>query len=379
MKIVYDIKNGDYIESEKGEAVHFYYKYDIKAIEKAFEFGLEEAWEAIKKILSSTDKGGLPTPAIKEMFGNSYLYPEDIFEKYSAEEVIKKIKEYEEKKMEEGERIEYLKHEDIKKDGKTIRVWYGGNDSRCAVREKKENVQFPVKISEEVNDRYKDRYSELMKEAISKTFERMNKNKSEEEKEKGMKTGDKFIIEIGDRLEKIAFPNGQFQLTGEYYNIKGTFAMISEREYENLKKYDEEGIKKEGYEKGLNEAWEIAKKISMMDYSESVKIFGSKFEGKQFWKHYSAAEAIQKIKEYEEKKKEEEVKVGDEIQSSEQTEKAVVLSIGADGYWGCLQNNSFFTVNDKQKKYWKKTGKHYDEVEKIFQKLKESEGEIPFL
>ena len=27
---------------------------------------------------------------------------------------------------------------------------------------------------------------------------------------------------------------------------------------------------------------------------------------------------------------------------------------------------------------WKKTGKHYDEVEKIFQKLIESEGEIPF-
>ena len=139
MKIIFN-PIGDYIEKENGEKMYF--NNTLDGLKKAHECGMEEAWEAVKKIMPSTDKGGLTIPATKEMF--SYLYPEDIFEKYSAEEVIKKIKEYEEKKAEEDERIEYLKRKDIKKDGKTVRVWYGGNDSRCAVREKKENVQFPV-------------------------------------------------------------------------------------------------------------------------------------------------------------------------------------------------------------------------------------------
>lgn len=75
----------------------------------------------------------------------------------------------------------------------------------------------------------------------------------------------------------------------------------------------------------------------------------------------------------------EEIKAGDEIESSEQVEKAVVLWVEADGILCCLQEDQFFTVKEKQKKYWKKTGRHYDEVEKIFQKLKEEEGGIPFL
>lgn len=194
-----------------------------------------------------------------------------------------------------------------------------------------------------------------------------------------MKTGDKFIIEIGDRLEKIAFPNGQFQLTGEYYNIKGTFAMISEREYENLKKYDEEGIEKEGYEKGLNELWEALQHVQKMSVKDYEECTGTKYEG-YLYGDITPAEFVDKFKKWKEKKEDGEIKVGDEIKSSDKVYKAVVFQIDPDGcFLACRQDGKFFDVNIEQKKYWKKTGKHYDEVEKIFQKLKESEGEIPFL
>lgn len=51
------------------------------------------------------------------------------------------------------------------------------------------------------------------------------------------------------------------------------------------------------YNKGLNDAWECAKKIYKMSAEEVITIFG----GCSKWIDYSISEAITKIKEYEEK------------------------------------------------------------------------------
>lgn len=146
------MKNGDYIESESGERVRLYYPFDKEAIIKAWEFGLEEAWEAARKLSMETEDGGMDNKSIKEAFGGMYF--DTVFKLFTAKEAIQKIKEYEEKKAEKGERIEYLKHEDIKKDGKTVRVWHGGNDSRCRIREE-EKGHFLKKALEETKDSYK--------------------------------------------------------------------------------------------------------------------------------------------------------------------------------------------------------------------------------
>lgn len=312
MKIVYDIKNGDYIESESGERVQLYYPFDKKAIIKAWEFGLEEAWEAARKLAVDTEYGGMSNKSIKEAFGGIYF--DDVFKLFTAKEAIQKIKEYEKNKAEKDERIEYLKHEDIKKDGKTVRVWNGGTDSRCRIREE-EKGHFLKKALEETKDSYK----KMIEEAISETFERMNENKSEKEKEKKMKSGDKFIIELGKGIKiQRETSVGEWEID-EAYEVKGTGAVISAKDLMNLK-------------------------------------------------------------EYKEQKNDEEIKVGDEI-ISKCNNKAVVIHIDSWGKWHCLTENGFFTV-DNERIYWKKTGKHYDEVEKIFQKLKESEKEdteIPFM
>lgn len=207
-----------------------------------------------------------------------------------------------------------------------------------------------------------------------------DKIKFEKVKEKEMKTGDKFIIELGEKIKQYhETPDGKQNLIDTVYRIEGANAAITEKDLQNLEEYKKkptiprEVIEKEGYEKGLNELWETLKQVQNMSLKDYEECTGLIFKYDLYSK-ITPMELVEKFKEWKEKKAaEEEIKVGDEIESSEQPEKAVVLRIETDGYWGCLQNNQFFTVNDKQKKYWKKTGKHYEEVEKIFQKLKAKE------
>ena len=250
-----------------------------------------------------------------------------------------------------------------------------------------------------------------MKEAISQTFDRMNENKSEKEKEMNNKKEFLRIVVTGtaehpyytiDYIENGEEHNGY----GSYnlgYVIKWKEVMEKKDKEENVKHISPETLKKinisagEGTKKFQEEKAQradmekdsmVGKKFVIEIEEENEDCLFVKTKDESFFETvckikgtdaYIKKTDLDKLEKREEKKKEGKIKVGDEIKSSEQTEKAVVLWIEADGYLGCLKNNLFFTVNDKQKKYWKKTGKHYDEVEKIFQKLKESEGDIPFL
>ena len=56
------------------------------------------------------------------------------------------------------------------------------------------------------------------------------------------------------------------------------------------------------YQRGLDDAWECAKKIYKMTASEIITVFG----GCSNWVDYSAFEAIAKVKEYEDKQTDDE-------------------------------------------------------------------------
>ena len=87
---------------------------------------------------------------------------------------------------------------------------------------------------------------------------------------------------------------------------------------------DTEAIEKEAYQRGLNDAWEAAKKNylpedhgGLLGYKTRMKVFGTDNIGWIF-KNLSASEAIEKIRAYEEKKKaEQEIKVGDEVSAED--------------------------------------------------------------
>lgn len=68
------------------------------------------------------------------------------------------------------------------------------------------------------------------------------------------------------------------------------------------------------YQKGLEDAWEAAMKLSIMTPEEAEKVFTGAEKYNRFNLGYSGAEAVKKLKAYEEQKKSEEeadIKVGD--------------------------------------------------------------------
>lgn len=94
---------------------------------------------------------------------------------------------------------------------------------------------------------------------------------------------------------------------------------------------------------------------------------------------YEAKEVIEKIKAYEEQKKvEEEIKVGDEI-ISDLGEKAVVTRINEWEVIECLNKNGQFIIYD-EKEHWEKTGRHFPQIEEMLKEMENEEsGEIPFM
>lgn len=71
-------------------------------LEKARQEGREEAWEAAKKIVLSSEYGGIPTGEFQSIFGNE-AYVSNVFMKISVNEAIEKIKSHEEQQKADGD------------------------------------------------------------------------------------------------------------------------------------------------------------------------------------------------------------------------------------------------------------------------------------
>lgn len=133
----------------------------------------------------------------------------------------------------------------------------------------------------------------------------------------------------------------------------------------------------EAYQKGLNDAWEAARKISLMSPDEIEKVFPGAAKYNRYNLGYSGVEAIEKLKAYEEQKKaDEEIKVGDEVFTSDGT-KFVIIEV--DGYFGGGCVGCFMVYDDCidikagcfafSKTEVAKTGKHYD-IDKILEEMR---------
>lgn len=127
------------------------------------------------------------------------------------------------------------------------------------------------------------------------------------------------------------------------------------------------------YEDGLNEAWEAARKIvylpSVGGYSASelLDIFGrTDISSAQLLKHNTAAEVITKIKKYENC-----IKVGNEVTDNDGW-KGVVTWISPDGGYlvVTLQDG---TALRWEKEHFKKTGRHFPQIEEVLKQMQESE------
>ena len=128
---------------------------------------------------------------------------------------------------------------------------------------------------------------------------------------------------------------------------------------------------KRAKEDGLAEAWECARELMLstedsgIDTEKIKEIFGYSYY--YVLKDYSASEAIAKIKEYEEKqKKADEIKVGDEVQSCDT--RYIVVRIRDNGTFEAIGACGTDEGLDLSK--FHKTGRHFDEIEKIMKQMK---------
>jgi hypothetical protein len=80
-------------------------------IDEAYQRGLEDAWECARKLMLSREHGGLSSEVITEIFNfNNFLEGSyDVLKNYPVQQVMQKIKDYEERQTEEikvGDEVE---------------------------------------------------------------------------------------------------------------------------------------------------------------------------------------------------------------------------------------------------------------------------------
>lgn len=123
------------------------------------------------------------------------------------------------------------------------------------------------------------------------------------------------------------------------------------------------------YQKGLSDAWEAARKLWEIDISTLHKIF-YKETRMDCYMYYTAAEAVAKIKEYEDKQ--EEIKIGNEVKAFEK-KPFIVTGFGygddeEDVYcYGFVTENGIST--SAKKNSCVRTGRHFPEIAAIFEKI----------
>ena len=188
--------------------------------------------------------------------------------------------------------------------------------------------------------------------------------------------GKKYIIELE---EPEMFDDRKF-----YTCSQMPWWAVSENIVENLTPYTEpdlEQVRKEEYEKGfdagrtlntdkyekgLNDAWECARKIANMPYDEEEKVFGS--GGWKFIINHTASEAIEKIRAYEQEQ--EEIKVGDEVRNVRSGWTAVVARISDDECLTLMDGNGAIADGYEITRFTK-TGRRFPELVELLRKMKE--------
>lgn len=124
------------------------------------------------------------------------------------------------------------------------------------------------------------------------------------------------------------------------------------------------------YEDGLNEAWELARYISCtpneggksIEWVEDVFGCGNR---RDVLRNHSASEVIVKIEEYENR-----IKVGDEvIDSNGMLEKRSVVVRVSGSVITIMEGDG--TVSRWEKEDFKKTGRHFPQIEEVLQKMQE--------
>lgn len=183
------------------------------------------------------------------------------------------------------------------------------------------------------------------------------------------------LEEIQSNVREIKSTWGKTIMTLD--NIKSSLKADRQKALEEARKkgYEEAEMiwtapssKNEFYRKGLDDAWEAARKIVLSPYEGGMSladlfaIFGI-VSMQQFFRKYSASQAIEKLKAYELNDK---VEVGDEVKPSYSDIAGVVTLIDGDTIYVLWRDGS--STSTLKLKEVRKTGRHF-EIESILREM----------
>lgn len=202
------------------------------------------------------------------------------------------------------------------------------------------------------------------------------------------KEGDKFIIEIDDVLYIESAGGLAYEPWYLVNGVEGTY--FEDDDLDSLERYDgdkgvwnagyktgydkgyQEGALnpssigyEHGYEAGLNDAWECARKMYYLTDGEKRDIFGYGAT-KEIYGRLSAFEAIEKLRDYEANK--DKIKVGDEVRLKDLGLIGVVTRLADLEQAACIMfddgSATWKSVNGA-----KKTGRHFP-IEDILEQMR---------
>lgn len=120
-----------------------------------------------------------------------------------------------------------------------------------------------------------------------------------------------------------------------------------------------------GYEDGKKEAWEAAKKIARMDTETSENVTGY-FGLFRIMDNLTAAEAIEKVKAYEQKQ-DVKIKVGDEVVIDD---SIGIVTRAFPGAVTCYVMRKDGSSGEEDRNDCKTTGRHFDQIAEVLTEMR---------
>lgn len=188
--------------------------------------------------------------------------------------------------------------------------------------------------------------------------------------------GDRFIIEIGAIADVQGFGADNNNID-TLYKVKGFNSLVFDdngikklAKVNDLKDEVEEAYKK-GYAKAMEDIQKAVRTLLAMDYNDKALYFGGSHITAEILSEFDVREIVERLEAY--KKEQSEIRVGDEVE---------VIDFGCEAVVTCTNKHlkSVFVLytdgstdefTDRTK--LKKTGRHFDEVEKLIEVLKGGE------
>ena len=190
------------------------------------------------------------------------------------------------------------------------------------------------------------------------------------------KTGDKFIIEISDEYDLSVetmqdITDDNLTAPQTLYRIKGFNSLVfDENGLDKLEKYEDT------YQRGLNDAWNVAKRIVCeverggLKDDELQLIFNTRYTDSVL-EDYSPSVAIEKIKMYEEQEEQKKnvvIIVGDEVKDIDTDRTGVAIIVGRLCFYmnseGKIYSNDIVRI---------KVGRHFPQIAEVLKQMQEGE------